>query len=127
MGTLTRWLKNLTAADADTETAELRESAQSAGCVDMCGCTLGQRARLLGIIRSVTTEPASALPRLEAVVSDGTGSARLVWLGRRRIVGIEPGRRVRIDGRVAARREDSERAEIVLYNPRYELLPMDSV
>lgn len=125
MGTISRWLKNWAAADTDAEAAELRESAASAGCVDMCGCSLGQRAKLRGIIRSVTTEPSTALPRLEAVVSDGTGSARLVWLGRRRIVGIEPGRRVRIDGRVAARRENSDRAEIVLYNPRYELLPTD--
>lgn len=126
MGTITRWFKNLTAPDVEAETTQLRESTLSTGCVDMCGCNLGERAKLLGIVRSVTTEPSSALPRLEAVVSDGTGSARLVWLGRRRIVGIEPGRRVRIDGRVAARRDDSDRAEIVLYNPRYELLPADA-
>jgi len=90
----------------------------------MCVCELGQRATLLGIVRSVTLEPTSALPRLEAVVTDGTGTARLVWLGRRRIGGIEPGRRVRVTGRIVGREEGHE-PELVLYNPRYELLPSD--
>lgn len=118
---LSRW----TSPETQRETAELRESADSADCVDMCSCTLGERATLLGIVRSVTLEPTSALPRMEAVVSDGTGTARLVWLGRRRIGGIEPGRRLRFSGRVVGRGEGQE-PELVLYNPRYELLPADA-
>lgn len=117
---LTRWAS----PDAQHETTRLRESADSAGCVQMCSCALGERATLLGIVRSVTLEPTSALPRLEAVVSDGTGTARLVWLGRRRIGGIEPGRRLRVSGRVVGRGEGVE-PELILYNPRYELLPAD--
>jgi len=38
---------------------------------------------------------------LEAEVDDGTGTASLVWLGRRRIGGIEPGARVTAEGRYA--------------------------
>ena len=118
---LSRW----TSSESQRETSELRGSADSAGCVEMCECSLGERATLLGIVRSVTLEPTSALPRLEAVVSDGTGTARLVWLGRRRIGGIEPGRRLRVSGRVVGRGEGRE-PELVLYNPRYELLPSDA-
>ncbi|MFD1048108.1 hypothetical protein ACFQ1S_22485, partial [Kibdelosporangium lantanae] len=40
----------------------------------------------------------------------------LVWLGRRRIPGIEPGRTVKAKGRIAVR--DGRK---VLYNPYYEL------
>ena len=117
---LSRWVSS----DTQAETEQLRASPSSSGCIQMCSCELGQRATLLGIVRSVSLEPASALPRLEAVVSDGTGTARLVWLGRRRIGGIEPGRRVRVTGRVVGREEGHE-PELVLYNPRYELLPSD--
>ena len=39
-----------------------------------------------------------------------------MWLGRRRIEGIEPGRRLTVHGRIG-RRGDA----FVLYNPRYEL------
>jgi hypothetical protein len=40
----------------------------------------------------------------------------LVWLGRRRIPGIEPGRTIMAQGRIAMR--DGRK---VLYNPYYEL------
>ena len=41
---------------------------------------------------------------------------RLVWLGRRHIAGIEPGRAITVKGRIAVR--DGRK---VLYNPHYEL------
>ena len=40
----------------------------------------------------------------------------MVWLGRRRIAGIEPGRSIEVEGRIGA--HDGDR---VMYNPRYEL------
>jgi hypothetical protein len=40
----------------------------------------------------------------------------LVWLGRRRIAGIEPGRLVRAEGLVSV--QDGRK---VMFNPRYEL------
>ena len=42
----------------------------------------------------------------------------LVWLGRRHIAGIEPGRQLTVRGRIAMR-EDRK----VIYNPYYELEP----
>ena len=53
---------------------------------------------------------------LEAELFDGSEGITLVWLGRRRIPGIEPGRTVRASGRIAVR--DGRK---VLYNPYYEL------
>ena len=58
----------------------------------------------------------SNVPTLEAELFDGSGSLTLVWLGRRRIPGIEPGRTVTARGRFAA-----VEGKRVIYNPWYEL------
>ena len=55
---------------------------------------------------------------LEAELYDGSGAITLVWLGRRRISGISPGRDVQVHGRVGM-----QDGTPVLYNPRYELIP----
>ena len=47
--------------------------------------------------------PRRNLPVLEADLYDGSGIVTLVWLGRRRIAGIEPGRNLTVRGRVALR------------------------
>jgi hypothetical protein len=60
--------------------------------------------------------PKTNLPTLEAELFDGSGTVTLVWLGRRRIVGIEPGRRLSASGRLAVQGERK-----VIYNPFYEL------
>ena len=46
----------------------------------------------------------------------GPGSVTVVWLGRRRIAGVEPGVALRVQGRMST--QDGVR---VIYNPRYEL------
>ena len=46
------------------------------------------------------------------------GSIVVVWLGRRRIAGIAPGRAMEIQGRIG--QHDGQR---IMYNPRYELMP----
>ncbi len=56
------------------------------------------------------------MPALEAELFDGSGVVLLVWLGRRRITGISPGRSIAVEGRIGV--HDGHR---VLYNPRYEL------
>ncbi len=70
-----------------------------------------------GEVRSVTIVPRAGAPALEVTVSDGRGVVVGVFLGRRKIAGLSPGRKVRLDG-MAAR--DGKR--ILLFNPIYELL-----
>ena len=41
----------------------------------------------------------------------------LVWLGQRRIPGIEPGRTRRVQGRVGQLQQGTK----AIYNPRYEI------
>ena len=54
-----------------------------------------------------------------AELYDGTGSLSLIWLGRRQIAGVEPGRRMRVEGLVT-----QSEGRPVLFNPRYELVPL---
>lgn len=73
---------------------------------------------LSGTLQTVTLRPRGGVPALEADLYDGTGSIVLVWLGRRRIAGIAPGRAVRARGRIGI-----HEGARVMFNPRYELLP----
>ncbi len=74
--------------------------------------------QLRGTLRTVTLRPRGGVPALEADLDDGSGTITIVWLGRRRIAGIEAGRSLRVEGRIGA--HDGRR---MIYNPRYELLP----
>jgi hypothetical protein len=64
----------------------------------------------------VTLRPRGGVPALEAELYDGSGVITLVWLGRRRIAGIEPGRCLRVEGRVGL-----HAGQRIMFNPRYEL------
>ena len=76
------------------------------------------RVTLRGALRTVTLRPRAGVPALEAELNDGSGVITIVWLGRRRIAGIEPGRAIEVEGRIGA--HDGTR---VMYNPRYQLIP----
>ena len=54
---------------------------------------------------------------LEATVSDGRATATAVFLGRRKIPGLTPGRRVIFDGVLT-----SDDGRHVIYNPLYTLV-----
>jgi hypothetical protein len=99
------------------EDDELQRSADAAGCRLLAAQADRSVCSLHGEIRSVTTRPASdGVCVLEAQLYDGSGQVTLIWLGRRRIEGIEPGRRLTVHGRIGKRD-----GACVLYNPRYEL------
>jgi hypothetical protein len=58
------------------------------------------------------------VPALEVELYDGSDALTVVFLGRRAIRGITPGRTMIVSGRVSRRGND-----YVMYNPTYELLP----
>jgi hypothetical protein len=114
---LRRLVRRLVAGDQQLEAERLRQSANQSGSVLVAQCRRGQVVRLTGRLRTVVYRPRTNLPTLEAELYDGSGTVNLVWLGRRRIVGVEPGRALTVRGRLAVR--DGRR---VIYNPFYELL-----
>nr|WP_249424037.1 OB-fold nucleic acid binding domain-containing protein [Nocardioides coralli] len=71
-----------------------------------------------GQLRTVTLRPRGGVPALEAELYDGSGVLTVIWLGRRKIVGIEPGRTMRVTGRIGVTADAR-----TMHNPRYELLP----
>jgi hypothetical protein len=93
---------------------------------------LPDRGRVLcqGHIESVTFVPTDRTAEFSAIVSEddagyrgaGAGRARpprlrVVWLGRRRVPGIEAGAQIRVEG-MLARGKDMP----TIFNPRYEIL-----
>lgn len=112
-GALSRW-----ADSADQEQRDLRKEHGGAGAMTIASAPDRERVTLRGSLRAVTLMPRGGVPTLEGDLDDGTGIVTLVWLGRRHIVGIEPGRALTVSGRIGL--HDGRR---VLYNPRYELMP----
>jgi hypothetical protein len=115
-GWLSRTLHRLTADDQSIDAEGLRADSASAGCEPLSTCRKGAVVTVTGRLKSVVYTPRETVPTLEAELYDGSGSVTLVWLGRRRIPGIEPGRSLTARGRFAA--FDGRR---VIYNPWYEL------
>jgi hypothetical protein len=72
-----------------------------------------------GTLRAVTLRPRGSTLTMEAELWDGTGRVLLVWLGRRDIPGVEPGRKIVVHGRLT-----SVKGERAIYNPAYELQPV---
>ena len=111
-----RLVRSLTSDVADLDADDLSERSQAGGAQRASECECGQEAGVLGRVRSVGFCPKTSAPTLEAELYDGTEGVTLVWFGRRRIAGIEPGRVLKARGRIADR--DGRK---VLYNPYYEL------
>jgi amino acid transporter len=76
-----------------------------------------QRVRVAGRVKSVRVQPRAGTANLECVLSDGTGGLLLVFQGRPRIAGIEPGSRLVAEGMVGTwgRRP-------AMLNPSFELV-----
>lgn len=104
-------------ADGSADEARLLQAqALRSGCTAIADAPARERVQLQGALRSLTLRPRGGVPALEAELYDGTGTITVVWLGRRRIAGIAPGRQIRVQGRVAL-----HEGERVIFNPRYEL------
>lgn len=113
---LQRALHRLTASDAELDAERLQSDSDRAGAEAVVRCCHGEQVCIAGRLRSVVYTPRETAPTLEAELWDGSGTVLLVWLGRRRIGGIEPGRNVLVRGRLAKRDN-----KLVIYNPWYEL------
>jgi predicted thioesterase len=110
-------LARFTASQHEVHAEQEQERAVQLGGTPIAELATRRPATVCGTLRSVTLRPRAGVPALEAELYDGSGHLALVWLGRRHIAGIEPGRRVKVHGMVTT--SDGERA---IFNPRYELV-----
>ncbi|MEU9377230.1 OB-fold nucleic acid binding domain-containing protein [Streptomyces sp. NPDC048255] len=118
-GRFRRMIERLSTSQEELHSAELQEDAEAAGCTRICDCHDRQIVKVTGTLRTVTLRPRAGVPALEAELFDGSAALDVVWLGRRSIVGIEPGRRMIASGRISM-----SHGRRVLFNPKYELRPL---
>jgi hypothetical protein len=113
---LRRFFHRFTANEDIHDAERLQKDVAAEGATPIKRCTAGSKTCVIGTIRSITLQPVTGTPALHADLWDGTGSIRLIWLGRREIPGIDPGRELLVEGRII-----EEHGHPTMYNPRYEL------
>ncbi|MGV0834690.1 OB-fold nucleic acid binding domain-containing protein [Mycolicibacterium thermoresistibile] len=116
-GYLRRLTRRLTADPEQLDAAELTDEAVNTGAQRAIDCHRGQEVTMVGTLRSVETNAKATAGGVRAELYDGTDSVMLVWLGQRRIPGIEPGRTLRVRGRIG-KLDNGAKA---IYNPHYEI------
>jgi hypothetical protein len=112
---IARWL----ASEEEVSAQEMQSEMLRVGATAIDECRAGDRVLVTGHLRSITLRPRRAVSALEAEVFDGTGMIRVVWLGRRSLGGVEPGRMITVSGRLVVGKD----AMPTIFNPRYELRP----
>jgi amino acid transporter len=90
--------------------------APAAGCMPIADVRYRDRVRVSGRVRSLRVAPQHAAPVLELVLDDGTAALSVVFLGRRRLAGVDVGTRMVVEGTVGLHRH-----RLAMLNPVYEL------
>jgi hypothetical protein len=115
-GRLRRALHRLTADEDEVHRETLRSEVAAVGAEAVKDAVVGEPVCVTGTLQAVVLRPLAGVPTLEAELYDGTGTVTLVWLGRRRIRGIDPGRSLVARGRLTMRG-----GRRTVFNPAYEL------
>jgi RecG-like helicase len=116
-GYLRRLTRRLTEDPEQLDVEELSEEAANTGARKAVDCQRGQEVTMVGTLRSVEANAKGCAGGIKAELFDGTEAVMLVWLGQRRIPGIESGRTLRVHGRMG-KLENGTKA---IYNPHYEI------
>ncbi len=116
-GYLRRLTRRLTEDPEQLDVEELSEDPANTGAQKAIDCQRGQEVTMVGTLRSVECNGRSCAGGVKAELFDGTDSVMLVWLGQRRIPGIESGRTLKVHGRVGKLDSGAK----AIYNPHYEI------
>lgn len=116
-GYLRRLTRRLTEDPEQLDVEELSDDVASTGAQKAIDCHRGQEVTMIGTLRSVECNGKGCAGGVKAELFDGTDSVMLVWLGQRRIPGIESGRTLKVHGRVG-KLDNGTKA---IYNPHYEI------
>lgn len=116
MGIFGKFFKRLS-EDADVRRFEEvgRWANEIAGVVPIGVAEPRALVKVAGVVERLRVRPQKGVPAIEAVLVDGTGTCTAVWMGRRSIKGLELGRRMVIEGRLAQKDGDLQ-----IMNPTYE-------
>lgn len=116
-GYLRRLTRRLTEDPEQVDAQELTDEAAQTGAQKAIDCQRGQEVTMVGTLRCVEANSKGCASGVRAELFDGTDSVMLVWLGQRRIPGIESGRTLRVHGRMGKLENGSK----AIYNPHYEI------
>ena len=111
------FVKRMGESVEDSDRSKLLTFCESLDVTPLDELPLRTPVRFAGEVTSLRIVPRAGAPAVEITVKDGRGVAVAVFLGRGRVRGMTPGRRVILEG-VAIH----EGTENVVYNPAYELL-----
>ncbi len=112
-----RLTRRLTEDPEQRDVEVLTDEAAGTGAQRAIDCQRGQEVTMVGTLRSVETNAKGCAGGVRAELFDGTDTVTLVWLGQRRIAGIESGRALRVHGRLGT----LENGTKAIYNPHYEI------
>jgi hypothetical protein len=76
-----------------------------------------QRVRVKGKVKAVRVQPLAGVAGIRATVVDDTDQLTIVFVGRRQVAGIEPGRKLLAEGVIV-----EQYGKRVMLNPVYRLL-----
>ncbi len=110
-------LGRITASEEEADREELREFCSGVDATPLDQVVTRAPGRFVGEIRSIRIVPRAGADALEVEFTDGWGAATAVFLGRRKIAGLTPGRRLLVRGVAGL-----ESGRTVMVNPVYELL-----
>src|ERR1700692_5068781 len=99
-GYLRRLTRRLTENPEQRDAEDLCDEAVTTGAQRAIDCERGQEVTVVGTLRSVEGKGKGCADGVRAELFDGTDTIELVWLGQRRIPGIESGRTLRVHGRL---------------------------
>ena len=116
-GYLRRLTRQLTEDPEQRDSKELSDEVASIGAQRVIDCERGQEVTVIGTLRSVETNGKGCPGGVRAELFDGSDTVALVWLGQRRIPGIDSGRTLRVHGRLGT----LENGAKAIYNPHYEI------
>ena len=116
-GYLRRLTRRLTEDPEQRDVEELTDEAAQTGAQRAIYCERGQEVTMVGTLRSVEANAKGCAGGVRAELFDGTDTVTLVWLGQRRIPGIDSGRTLLVRGRLG-KLESGAKA---IYNPHYEI------
>ena len=111
-------LRRITASQDEIAAEEIQQRCAGRGAVEITTCRVGKEVSVAGTVRSVRVAPMAGAPTFEVDLWDGSGTVRLVFLGRRTVRGLEAGRTLLASGRLTRRD-----GRMTIFNPRYDLIP----
>ncbi|WP_426570758.1 hypothetical protein [Aquihabitans sp. McL0605] len=109
--------EKLTKSLDDIEGERLQGRLADLGIQPIAGAPTREQVLLAGEVQGLQVVPRAGSASLEVTLSDGSGRAVAVFTGRKRLGGVDCGRRILIEG--VGR---TERGRLVVLNPAYTIV-----